>query len=110
MFVTAYAIANFREVEMGPAIVDYLRRIDATLEPYEGRFLVHGAAPEMLEGKWTGQPIIIEFPSLDLARAWYDSPTYRLILPLRTEHSEGEAILIDGVDPGHRATDILTWQ
>ena len=60
--MTAYAIANLRKVEMGPAIVDYLRRIDATLEPYEGRFLVHGAAPEMLEGKWTGQPIIIESP------------------------------------------------
>ena len=82
MLVTAYAIANLRDVDMGPAIVEYLRSIDATLEPYEGRFLVHGAAPEVLEGKWTGQPIIIQFPSFDQARGWYDSPAYRRILPL----------------------------
>ena len=61
--MAAYAIANLRDVEMGPVIVQYLRRIEATLEPYEGRFLVHGAAPEMLEGRWKGQPIIIQFPS-----------------------------------------------
>jgi uncharacterized protein (DUF1330 family) len=61
----------------------------------------------MLEGSWTGQPIIIQFPNLDQARGRYDSPAYRRILPLRTEHSVGEAILIEEVDPGHRATDIL---
>ena len=44
--MTAYAIANLRDVEMGSAIAEYPQRVDATLESYEGRFLVHGAAPE----------------------------------------------------------------
>ena len=51
MLVTAYAIANLRDVERDPAIDEYLQRIDATPESYEGRSLVHRAAPEMREGK-----------------------------------------------------------
>jgi hypothetical protein len=48
----AYAVAHMREVTMGPQIVEYLRRIDATLEPFAGRFLVHGGEVEVLEGAW----------------------------------------------------------
>jgi len=40
--------------------------------------------------------------------AWYRSDTYRQIIPLRAEHSEGEIILVDGVLERHRATDILS--
>lgn len=38
----AYAIAYLRQVDFGEAIVDYLQRIDATLAPHGGHFLVHG--------------------------------------------------------------------
>ena len=44
--MTAYAIGHLSEVRMGPAIVEYLRRIDATLEPFEGRFIIHGVTRE----------------------------------------------------------------
>jgi len=40
--MTAYAIANIQSITIGPAIVEYLERIDATLAPYGGRFLIHG--------------------------------------------------------------------
>jgi uncharacterized protein (DUF1330 family) len=105
--MTAYAVANLRSVEMGPAIVEYLQRIDATLAPFQGRFLVHGAEPEVMEGDWRGHLIVIEFPDLEKAKSWYASPAYQQTLPLRTEHSDGTAILVDGVSPDHRATDIL---
>lgn len=102
-----YAIAHMREVTAGPAIVEYLERIDATLAPFGGRFLVHGATPECREGDWPGSVIVIAFPSLERARAWYDSPAYRAILALRTDHSVSDAILVDGVDAEHLATDVL---
>ena len=38
---------------------------------------------------------------MEAARAWYGSPAYQEILPLRTDHIEGDVILIDGVEPGH---------
>jgi len=96
-----------REVTMGPPIVEYLRRIDATLRPYGGRFLVHGGPLEVLEGSWPGTAIIIEFPDVDSARDWYRSAAYQEILRLRTDHSESDIILIEGVGIDHVATDVL---
>jgi uncharacterized protein (DUF1330 family) len=67
---------------MGPAIVEYLQRIDATLEPFGGRFIVHGGKMEVWEGAWPGHLIIIAFPDRERARAWYESSAYQEILPL----------------------------
>jgi uncharacterized protein (DUF1330 family) len=103
----AYAIAHLRAVDVGPEIVEYLQRIDATLEPFDGRFIVHGALPDVREDAFPGTIVVIEFPDLAAAAGWYESPAYQAILPLRTEHSEGTAFLIDGVEPGHRAMDAL---
>jgi uncharacterized protein (DUF1330 family) len=105
--MTAYGVAHMRSVTIGPAIVEYLERIDATLEPFGGRFIVHGATPRVLEGEFPGHLIVIEFPSREQAQGWYDSPAYREILPLRTENSEGPVVLVDGVGPEHKATDVL---
>lgn len=61
----------------------------------------------MLEGDWRGDLIIVAFPDRQLASAWYASAAYQQILPLRTDNSEGDVILVNGVDAEHRATDIL---
>jgi len=103
----AYAIAYLRNVDFGAAIIEYLHRIDATLAPYDGHFLVHGADAEPVEGEWSGAPIVIEFPDYDHLRGWYDSAAYREILPLRTENSDGTVIFVEGVDRTHKATDVL---
>jgi uncharacterized protein (DUF1330 family) len=105
--MTAYAVGHLNDVAMGPDIVEYLERIDDTLEPFGGRFVIHGSRPEVLEGDWAGDLIAIQFPDLDRARAWYSSPAYQEIIPLRARNSEGEILLIDGVAEPHRATDIL---
>jgi uncharacterized protein (DUF1330 family) len=49
---------------------------------------------------------VIAFPGLDAARAWYDSPAYQEILPLRTRNADGVALLVDGVPDGYRAADL----
>ena len=103
----AYAVGHLHDVNVGPDIVEYLRRIDATLEPFGGRFLLHGEPVEVLEGSWSGDLVVIEFPDKERARAWYASPAYRQILPLRTRNSRGAVFLTDGVPADHRATDIL---
>lgn len=103
-----YAMARLTDVNLGQDIVDYLERIDATLAPFQGRFIIHGDRPEVLEGNWEGDVIVVEFPDRAAARAWYDSPAYRAILPLRTNNSIGQVILIDGVSEDHRATDVLS--
>ncbi|MCC3652048.1 MULTISPECIES: DUF1330 domain-containing protein [Streptomyces] len=97
----AYAIGHFTRVRPHPDVIDYVERIQATLDPYSGRFLVHGGPVEALEGECGAELVVIEFPGKDEARAWYDSPAYQEILPLRTRHVDGDAFLIEGVGPDY---------
>lgn len=103
----SYAVAHMRQVTMGPAVVEYLQRIDATLAPFGGRFIVHGGEVEVLEGGWPGHLIVIEFPDRGRARAWYNSGAYQKIVTLRTGNSESNVIMVDGVYSDHKATDVL---
>jgi uncharacterized protein (DUF1330 family) len=103
----AYAVAYLRQVDVGPEILDYIARIDATLAPYDGRFLVHGGDITPLEGTWDGDVVLIAFPSVAAARAWYDSPAYQAILPLRVDHAQSVTAIVEGVPAGYRATDKL---
>jgi uncharacterized protein (DUF1330 family) len=105
--VTAYAFAHLRSVDQNAEIVDYLRRIDGTLDPFDGRFAVHGVVPEVLEGEWPGVIVVIAFPDLAAARAWYDSPAYQEILPLRTRNSDGVTMIVNGVPEGYRAASYV---
>lgn len=105
--MTTYAIADLHNVKLGPAIVQYLEQIDATLAPYGGRYVVHGGPKTVLEGSWAGDIVILAFPGRAQAEAWYASPAYRAIAKLRTDNSDADVVLIDGVGDGHRATDVL---
>lgn len=105
--IPAYAIAYLRDVDLGAEIVEYIERIDATLAPFGGHFLVHGGAIDAWEGAWPGDVVIIAFPSRDAALRWYESPGYQAILPLRTEHSDSIAAVLTGVPAGYRAVDKL---
>jgi uncharacterized protein (DUF1330 family) len=52
-----------KDVQTGPQIVEYLTRIDATLAPYGGRFIVDGGSADVREGTDPRVVIIIEFPA-----------------------------------------------
>ena len=105
--MTAYAIARLSDVKLGPEIKRYLAGIDETLAPFGGQFIIHGGERTVLEGQWTEDLIVIAFSHLTHARGWYESAAYQRILGLRTGNSSGDVILIDGVPPNHKATDIL---
>lgn len=102
----AYVIAHLREAAPDPEIVEYIERITATFAPYGGRFLVHGTPHEVKEGAWPGHVVMIGFPGIAEARAWWDSPAYRAIAPLRARHIDGDIILVDGVPAGYDPTAV----
>ena len=102
--MSAYALAHVHNPNPHPEVLDYIERIQATLDPFAGRFVVHGPTVEVKEGDWPGTLVIIEFPGLTEARAWYVSPAYQEILPLRTDNIDGVAIIFDGVPTCYDAT------
>ena len=103
----AYAVAVIRKTRFGPQIREYLQRIDATLAPFSGKYRIHGGPYVPLEGAWSGDLVVIEFPSMEMARGWYESPAYREIRFLRTDNTEGDVLLVEGVPDGHKGADLL---
>ena len=93
----AYIIANI-EVTDPDGYRAYADRVGATIAAHGGRYLARGGSCEALEGDW--QParlVILEFPSIDAARAWYGSAEYGEIKPLRFAHSRGQVVITDGL-------------
>jgi len=77
---------------------EYRKHVIATLEPYGGKFLARGGKLTVLEGEWPhARTVILEFPSREKAEAWYHSPPYQKILPLRLQCMTANFIVIDGV-------------
>lgn len=97
----AYVIARLQDAAPHPEIADYIERLSATFEPFGGRYLVHATQHEVKEGSWSGGIVMLGFPGIAEARAWWDSPAYREIAPLRQRHIEGDIILIEGVPEGY---------
>ena len=105
--MTAYAVAHLRKVNLGPEVLQYMGCIDNTLEPFGGRFLIHGGPVDPMDGHWSGDLVVIKFPDRESAHAWYASPEYQAILRLRTDNSDGDAFIVDGLPDGYRAADKL---
>jgi len=100
----AYVIAHLQEAAPHPEIAEYMEAISATFEPYGGRFLVHGTQHEVKEGHWPGHVVMIGFPGIAEARAWWDSPAYQEIAPLRSRHIEGDIIVVEGIPQDYDPT------
>jgi uncharacterized protein (DUF1330 family) len=78
---------------------DYRAGTLDSLEPYEGRFIVRGGATECVEGSWdVDRTVVIEFPSMDQARAWYHGDGYQQLAAIRREASTADFVLVEGVD------------
>lgn len=77
---------------------EYARQVPATIAQYGGRYLVRGGKMELREGEWPGQrTVILEFPSLERARQWYDSAEYAPLRPIRQANSRGRVAFFEGV-------------
>lgn len=102
-----YAIGLLRRVELGPDIWRYMDAIEQTFAPFGGEWVVHGTSPQVVEGEWPGDVVIIGFPSLEAAREWYGSPENQAILRLRTDHSDSTVALVEGVPDGYRVAETI---
>ena len=80
---------------MGP----YREKVADTVAAHGGKYLVLGGATEVMEGNIGQHPtkVLLEFPSMDAARNWYNSPEYQAILPARLESATANFVLVEGV-------------
>jgi uncharacterized protein (DUF1330 family) len=96
--VAAYVIAMI-EVRDPVRYEDYRRMVLPTITAYGGRFVARGGPTEVLEGQWSPRRVvIIEFPSLERAKAWWASPEYSDARALRQATSVGTLIAVAGLE------------
>ena len=77
----------------------YRKEVMPTLAPFGAKFLVRGGALTVREGQWPYErTVVLEFPSRAQAEAWYDSPAYQKILPLRLNSTTCNFVIVDAVD------------
>jgi uncharacterized protein (DUF1330 family) len=75
----------------------YKRLTQASLIPYEGKFVVRGGPTEILEGDWQpGRSVVLEFPSAKKARAWWASAEYAPAKAIRQRTASTQMILVEG--------------
>ncbi|MFT3719217.1 DUF1330 domain-containing protein [Pseudorhodoferax sp.] len=95
----AYVI-NDMEVTDPQRFEEYKKLSPATVAQYGGRFLARGGRTEVLEGAWSPRRLVIlEFPSVEQARAWIDSPEYAPARRLRQLSAVSNLILVEGAAP-----------
>jgi len=95
----AYLIARVEVTDWN----QYRKYTDATpaiIERFGGKFIVRGGEMVTLEGPpETRRVVIIEFPSLDRAKAFYRSEEYSRVKQLREGAATGQFLAIDGYAP-----------
>lgn len=103
-----YAIGYLTDVTVNEELLEYMARVESTMAPFGGRWLVHGTTPRVREGDATGDIVIIGFPDLGRARAWYESSAYQDIIELRTRNATSHIALLEGVPPGYSTHDTIS--
>lgn len=76
----------------------YVKKNTAAVAQYGGKFLARGGGMEVLEGECPCPRIIVlEFPSVEAARAWYEAPEFEEVKALRHATSDSHLVLVEGV-------------
>lgn len=94
----AYVIAHVK-VKDPVRYEDYKRGAEASIRQYGGKYIARGGKVDVLEGEWKpARLVLLEFPSTEAARRWFDSPEYQASAVVRRATSDGELVLLEGLD------------
>ncbi len=97
--MSAYIIAQV-DVRDRQRYGEYMKHTPRVIAQYGGRFIVRGGPMTTLEGpEPTRRMVVIEFPTVDAAKAFYASPEYAPVKPLREGAGEGSFVAVDGYAP-----------
>lgn len=95
--MAAYILAGI-DVTNPEAYPEYARQVPPLVQRYGGRFLTRGGAIEGFEGQMPSRVVIIEFPSIEQARAFYTSPEYQAVIPIRQRNARTHFLgLVEGI-------------
>jgi len=96
-----YLISEADAITDPTAIKEYGAKVGSTLAPFNGHyhFVVAGGKAQSLEGEAPQGIVVIAFDSAEQAHAWYDSPAYQAIKPMRQSAVKGRMFIVPVIAP-----------
>ena len=95
--MAAYLIVDV-DVTDPDRYAEYIKAVPGTIEAFGGRYLARAGETVVLEGDW--QPkrfVLLEFPSVERAKEWWDSDAYREPKAIRRRSSRARIVLTEGL-------------
>ena len=100
----AYVIVDI-EIHDPATYERYKQLAPPSIAAHGGRYLARGGTVEALEGDWKpSRLVILEFPSVERARAWWSSAAYSEAKELRYAAARSKMVLLEGLTGGPRGT------
>ena len=94
--MTAYVIVDI-EVTDPEGYKEYVKLAPEAVNLYDGKYIARGGPNETLEGNWQAKRLVIlEFPSVEQAKAWLNSPEYAPARALRHQYARTNMVVIEG--------------
>ncbi len=95
--MSAYAIFDV-EIRDPVKYQEYMVKVAPALKEAGAKYLVRGGRFKVYEGDWMPRRlVIVEFPSMDAAAAFYNSPLYQGLKDLRESCSSGRLVGVEGI-------------
>jgi uncharacterized protein (DUF1330 family) len=95
--MSAYVIVDI-DIHDPALYEEYKKYTPGSIAEFGGKFLVRGGEAHTLEGEWKPSRIVVlEFPSVEKAKEWWDSPTYRKARDIRQRAAKTDMIIVQGV-------------
>ncbi len=94
--MTAYVIVDI-EVTDPEGYKEYAKMAPATVTLHGGKYIARGGHNETLEGDWQAKRLVIlEFPSVEQAKNWLNSPEYAPARKLRHQYARSNMVVVEG--------------
>jgi uncharacterized protein (DUF1330 family) len=95
--MAAYLIVDL-DVKDAKGFDAYRQEVGPTIAQFGGKPVIRNGAFEVLEGNWKPKSVVmLEFPSMDALKRWYNSPEYKPLIAKRQAAAAGNLIAVEGL-------------
>jgi uncharacterized protein (DUF1330 family) len=96
--MAAYVIANVKEITDPVAFGEYRKLAETSIAKFGGKYVVRGGTSQVVEGNWNpNRLVVLEFPTVERAREWYNSQEYVRARELRFRAARTDVVFVEGV-------------
>jgi uncharacterized protein (DUF1330 family) len=94
----AYWVSCYRSISNPDALAAYAKLAGGALAPFGARTLARGLPAQTYEAGLSQRTVLIEFPSVEAAKAAHDSEAYQAALKALGNGAERDLRIIEGLE------------